>query len=58
MENIKDYYAAAGRSKIIGIFINIAKAIGIIACLYFFICSLEILSTAFKLLAGAAMGKY
>ena len=33
------------------------KFIGILLCLYFFICSLDVLSTAFKLLAGKTTGK-
>ena len=36
---------------------NCIKVIGILACLYLFICSLDVLSTAFKLLAGQATGK-
>lgn len=31
---------------------SIAKPIGVLGCLYFFICSLDIMSTAFKLIAG------
>ena len=33
------------------------KIIGIVACLYFFICSLDIVSSSFKLLAGKATGE-
>merc|ERR1711971_1156181 len=44
------------KNKISKIFINIAKIICIIACLYLFICSLDVLSTSFKLLAGKATG--
>ena len=36
---------------------NILKVLGALFCLYCFICSLDILSTAFKLLAGQATGK-
>ena len=36
---------------------NILKVWGALFCLYCFICSLDILSTAFKLLAGQATGK-
>jgi len=35
---------------------NILKVLGALFCLYCFICSLDILSTAFKLLAGQATG--
>ena len=41
--------------KILKIF---AKIVAILACLYFFICSIGILSTSFKLLAGETTGKY
>ena len=41
-------------SKILKIF---AKIVAILACLYFFICSIGILSTSFKLLAGETTGK-
>ncbi len=33
------------------------KVVAIVGCLYFFICSLEILSSAFRLIAGSATGK-
>ena len=39
------------------IFINVAKAIGSLACLYFFVCSLDLLSSAFRLLGGRTTGK-
>ena len=39
--------------KILKIF---AKSVTILACLYFFICSIGILSTSFKLLAGETTG--
>lgn len=42
------------RSKMI---LNLVKILTIIVCLYFFICSLDILSTAFKLIGGKATGK-
>ena len=34
-----------------------AKILVILTCLYFFICSIGILSTSFKLLAGETTGK-
>ena len=34
-----------------------AKIVVILTCLYFFICSIGILSTSFKLLAGETTGK-
>ena len=37
--------------------VTCVKIIGIVICLYLFICSLDILSSAFKLLAGKATGK-
>ena len=38
--------------------INALKILGALFCLYCFICSLDILSTSFKLLAGAATGNH
>ena len=46
------------QEKILKYGINTLKVIGALFCLYSFICSLDVLSTAFKLLAGQAMGKY
>ena len=34
-----------------------AKIIGALTCLYFFICSLDFLSTSFRLLAGRGAGE-
>ena len=45
------------QEKILKYGINTLKVIGALFCLYSFICSLDVLSTAFKLLAGQAMGK-
>ena len=42
--------------KVLKFCINFAKFICVITCLYLFICSLDVLSTSFKLLAGKAMG--
>ena len=36
--------------------VNVLKVIGVFFCLYCFICSLDILSTSFKLLAGEETG--
>ena len=36
--------------------LNSLKIMGALFCLYCFICSLDVLSTAFKLLAGQATG--
>lgn len=44
--------------KLLKALLTSAKVLAIVFCLYCFICSLEILSTAFKLLAGQAMGKF
>ena len=38
--------------------VNVLKVIGVFFCLYCFICSLEILSTSFKLLAGEETGNF
>jgi len=38
--------------------VNVLKVIGVFFCLYCFICSLDILSTSFKLLAGEETGKF
>merc|ERR1712062_561203 len=45
-----------GNSQVLKNIINTLKVIGALFCLYCFICSLDILSTAFKLLAGQATG--
>merc|ERR1712062_647261 len=45
-----------GNSQVLKYIINTLKVIGALFCLYCFICSLDILSTAFKLLAGQATG--
>ena len=37
--------------------IIVAKIFAILLCLYSFICSIEIVSTSMRLLAGKAMGK-
>lgn len=39
------------------LFWAVAKVFGIVALLYFFICSLDLLSAAFKLLAGKGTSK-
>ena len=36
---------------------NCIKVLGTVTCLYLFVCSLDVLSTAFKLLAGEATGE-
>ena len=43
-------------NKILNYVITGVKLIGILTCLYFFVCSLDILSISFKLLAGKATG--
>merc|ERR1712062_377915 len=45
-----------GNSQVLKYIINTLKVLGALFCLYCFICSLDILSTAFKLLAGQATG--
>ena len=44
-------------NKTLNILKNFAKIVVILTCLYFFICSIGILSTSFKLLAGETTGK-
>lgn len=44
------------KGKIVRILINIAKFISLIGLLYFFVCSLDILSSAFQLVGGKAAG--
>jgi len=44
-------------NKILNYVITGVKLIGILTCLYFFVCSLDILSISFKLLAGKATGE-
>jgi solute carrier family 34 (sodium-dependent phosphate cotransporter) len=39
------------------ILINVGKFVALIVLLYFFICSLDFLSSAFRLLGGKAAGK-
>jgi solute carrier family 34 (sodium-dependent phosphate cotransporter) len=45
------------KEKTMRVLINVAKAIGSLACLYFFVCSLDLLSSAFRLLGGRTTGK-
>ena len=51
---IRDENKNSKTLKILKIF---AKIVVILTCLYFFICSIGILSTSFKLLAGETTGK-
>ena len=44
-------------TKTLNILKIFAKILVILTCLYFFICSIGILSTSFKLLAGETTGK-
>ena len=44
-------------NKALNILKIFAKILVILTCLYFFICSIGILSTSFKLLAGETTGK-
>ena len=44
-------------NKALNILKIFAKIVVILTCLYFFICSIGILSTSFKLLAGETTGK-
>ena len=44
-------------NKTLNILKIFAKIVVILTCLYFFICSIGILSTSFKLLAGETTGK-
>merc|ERR1712004_656295 len=46
-----------GNNQVLKYIINILKVLGALICLYCFICSLDILSTSFKLLAGEETGK-
>jgi solute carrier family 34 (sodium-dependent phosphate cotransporter) len=44
------------RDKVIRSGIGVAKAIGVLALLYLFICSLDFLSSAFRLVGGRTTG--
>ena len=44
------------KAKILRVMINIAKILGVIGFLYLFICSLDLLSSAFKLIGGKTAG--
>ncbi|CAG2116977.1 unnamed protein product, partial [Medioppia subpectinata] len=46
-----------GTERIKRIFISIAKVIGLLVLLYFFICSLDFLSSAFRLVGSRAAGR-
>lgn len=46
------------KARIIRVLINFAKIITALGLLYFFICSLSLLSSAFRLIAGKTAGKY
>ena len=41
-----------GAGKFLRVFKNLMAVVGILACLYFFICSLSFLADAFRLVAG------
>jgi len=41
-----------GAGKFLRVFKNVMAVVGILACLYFFICSLSFLADAFRLVAG------
>jgi sodium-dependent phosphate cotransporter len=44
------------KAKVIRVLSNIAKIVGAIGLLYFFICSLDLLSSAFRLISGKTAG--
>ena len=46
----------AGMGKAKDVFVVVGKAVLILTCLYFFICSLSFLSDSFRLLGGRNLG--
>ncbi|XP_055337838.1 sodium-dependent phosphate transport protein 2B-like [Paramacrobiotus metropolitanus] len=44
------------KEKALRILLNLAKFVGLLGLLYFFICSLDLLGSAFRLMAGRAAG--
>ncbi len=44
------------KAKVIRVLSNTAKIVGAITLLYFFICSLDLLSSAFRLISGKTAG--
>jgi sodium-dependent phosphate cotransporter len=51
------YADMSTKAKVIRVLSNIGKIIGAIGLLYFFICSLDLLSSAFRLISGKTAGK-
>ena len=53
----KSFARQTTQEKTKSVFLGILKFIGLLACLYFFICSLDLLSSGFKLLGGKTTGQ-
>ena len=53
----KPWESQTTQEKVLGVLSGLLKFVGFLACLYFFICSLDLLSSGFKLLGGEATGK-
>ena len=46
-----------GRGKMLRVLLTVAKVFGLLFLLYSFICSLDVLSNAFRLVGGKTTGK-
>lgn len=46
----------SNKAKVLRVLSNIAKIVGAIGLLYFFICSLDLLASAFRLISGKTAG--
>ena len=55
--NAKSWAQQTGAEKTKTVIIGILKFVGFLACLYFFICSLDLLGSGFNLLGGKAVGE-
>lgn len=45
------------KAKILRVLLNTVKILVVLGCLYLFICSLDLLSSSFRLLSGKSAGK-
>lgn len=46
------------KAKVIRVVTNVSKILAAIGLLYFFICSLDLLSSAFRLISGKTAGNF
>lgn len=58
MPLLEAHHRKEGRKKMMDIIVNVLKIPALLFLLYIFICSLDFLSTSFRLIAGKAAGIY